>query len=170
MIIQVGIPAPVRIRVGIVAQALAVVRAGVFERAAAESFPERAGVRMHAGAIAGNRQAAGRDEAFCHGRAHGGKEQDVLEMPFEISGDVPAACQPPGNLSGNAFVALLRFLPFSLWLLRLPVFVRLEEPGSGVPVGGRLCPEAVHKVIIGAERREGVRRVADEGGKDKVVS
>ncbi len=48
-------------------------------------------MRVHAGAVAGNREAAGRDEAFCHGRAHGGKEQDVLEVSFEISGDVPAA-------------------------------------------------------------------------------
>ncbi len=58
--IQVRIPAPVRIWVGVVAQALAVARTGIFESAAPESFPERAGVRVHTGAVAGNREAAGR--------------------------------------------------------------------------------------------------------------
>jgi len=71
---------------------------------------------MHADAVAGNRQVFGGDGFFFHGRAYGGKKQDVLEVFFEISGDVPAVWQTAGNFSGNAFVTPLCFLPFGIYI------------------------------------------------------
>ena len=48
-------------------------------------------------------------------------------------------------------------------------------PGSGekflpgIKIRGGMDPEAVHKIKIRAERREGIQRAADESGKDAVM-
>ena len=44
-----------------------------------------------------------------------------------------------------------------------------EESFSGIKIRNKMDPEAVHKVKIRAERREGIQGAADERGKDAVM-
>ena len=44
-----------------------------------------------------------------------------------------------------------------------------EKFPPGIKIRGGMDPEAVHKIKIRAERREGIQRAADESGKDAVM-
>lgn len=75
VVIQVRIPSPVRVRIRIMPETLAAaVRAAILKPAVFESFTKGAGMGMDTGAVTGDCQVAGWDEAKLHGWADSSNE------------------------------------------------------------------------------------------------
>lgn len=158
IVIQVRIPSPVGIRVGEMAEGRVDCRGAM-----------GAGMGMEAGAVTGDCKVGPRDQAEFEGRPDSGDEEKLLEDGLKIKRDVAAVYEVTCDLCGDAFAGLPDFVAFSAWLVWLFAVFRLgEKHGAGVAGVVMGKPEPVHKVKIGAEGREGVRRAAHEGGKDGI--
>ncbi len=162
ILIKVAVPAPGSIGVGempqVIWRTIPVVPAG-------------AGMDMHGGAVSGNGKVFPGYESAFQGRQDGHMIKELLQALFKVKRDILPGHQPFSDRFCDLWFCLLCFLPFPFGLTGL-----FAVPGSGeqlipcIQIRWRGSPKPVHEVKIRAEGRKGIRRTADEGGKDTVVS
>ena len=156
---KVAVPAPVGIRVRIMARTATAVLSMV--RTAAHFMPVRAGMGMDACPVTGKGDTVLIYKAALHGRGDGCGTKYLLEKLFVIKRKF---------IPGNSFLchnfcnfrmAVRKFFPFSRFIGRLCVFISGEKIfPAGFLEMFLLEPKAVNEIIIRAERREGARRAA----------
>ena len=161
ILVQVTVPAPGRIRVGEMAQAV---------RCAVPVMPVGAGVGMYGGAVAGDGKVPLWYEATFHGRQDGHVVEELLQALLKVERDILPGHEPFFDGFGDFLLCLLCFLVFAFGSVRL-----FAVPGSrkqlipGVQPSCRSSPEPVHEVKVGAKRGKGILRAADECSEDAVV-
>ena len=163
----VTVPSPAGIGIG--EMAFTGAASDTFFQAVTDLMPIRGGMGMDAGAVAGKGEAVFRDEPILKGWEDGSKAENLLE-PFLIMEGKFSVFQGIGShLIRDAGMLVGKLFPFAGLFGRFSVFVLREKvlPAGHLRVF-RLRPEPVHQVKVRAQRREGVRGTAGQGGQEAV--
>lgn len=161
ILVQAAVPAPGRIGVGEVPQAV---------RRTVPVVAVGAGVGMHGGAVAGDGKVRLWYEATFQGRQDGRMAEKLLQALLKVERDILPGHEPFFDGFRDFLFCLLCFLVLSFGPVRL-----FAVPGSGkqlIPAIQSRCrsgPEPVHEVKAGAERWKGILGTADERSEDAVI-
>ena len=161
ILVQVAVPAPGRIRVREMPQAV---------RSAVPVMPVGAGVGMYSGSVPGDSKVLLWYEAAFPGRKDSRMVEELLQALFKVERDILPGHEPFFDGFGDLVLCLLCFLVPAFGPVRL-----FTVPGSGeqlIPCVQTRCrgsPEPVHEVKAGAERRKGILGTANERSEDTVI-
>ncbi len=150
----VAVPAPSRVRVGIVAPAAIAERAGA--QAGSRVVPIRGDMGRDCSTIAGDSEACGVNQPTLHGREDGKEEKELLEGSFRIITGRRAVHNPFYDIScgEGRIIVLNKFAVGPDDLVRFPgIPAGRKEAGTGIDIPGSQ-PEAVHEIVIGAKGRQ----------------
>ncbi len=163
----VAVPSPSGIGVGIMTAAVVPVWAGMCT--GGKVFPIRRRMGDHGRTITGNGKASRTEQAKAQGREYGKDRKDFLQGRFGVWGGGLPFHDRVNNILSSDGRGVFGFDEFAIgtdhlfWFL--PVFADGEQGGAGINIP-RCEPEAVHKIIVRAERRQVIGgRAAGEDGK-----
>lgn len=170
-VLVVTVPSPFRVRVGIMASAI--VSVGTGKIAGGKMPAVRGGMRDQCSAVPGEGKGSRINEAKAYGREDGEDEKEPLKSFLGIIRGGSAVHNIGDDVISGDWGGVLGFNQLAVrsdHLFRLlTIFASGEEGGTGIPIP-RPHPEAVHKVIVGAERRKFFQgRASNEDGKGNRV-
>ena len=157
----VAVPAPMSVRIGEMAFTGAVGNA-VFHTFT-DLMPIRGSMGMDTGAVTGEGNAVGREQAVPEGREDGGKAEKLLETLFIMEREALMGEGISSQLLCNAGVFIGKLLSFTGFFGRLGVLILWEKIlPAGFLQGFRLRPEPIHEAEIRPEGRKGIRTASNK--------